>query len=247
MSDGRTYVESPIIMATVRLVAPFVLTYGLFITLHGASSPGGGFQGGVIVASVIVMLSFAYGIDPTWEWLDKRVLVGITSGGILVFAAIALGAVLFGTRSDFLELGVYPAIPHPWKYGIELVEVGIAMTVAGVVIVLFFQLARGAMPPGGSPYAKPSAQRVPNRRRDEAAQTGTASADQSGEETADQTGHESTDEPANGTGYEATNDPADRTDTPTDADSVETDSDPSTSVDDGSDRSSPADEGGDRR
>ncbi|ELZ14194.1 monovalent cation/H+ antiporter subunit B [Halovivax asiaticus JCM 14624] len=235
MSDGRTYVESPIIMATVRLVAPFVLTYGLFITLHGASSPGGGFQGGVIVASVIVMLSFAYGIDPTWEWLDKRVLVGITSGGIAVFAALALGPILLGTGGDFLELGSYPVIPNPWKYGIELVEVGIAMTVAGVVIVLFFQLARGAMPPGGSPYAKPSAQRVPSRSRGEAAQPGTESADQSGDETADQTGHEVSDEPV------------DRTDTPTDADSSATDSGRSTPVDDGSDRPSPADEGDDRR
>ncbi|MFC3958292.1 MnhB domain-containing protein [Halovivax cerinus] len=165
MSDRRTYVESPIIMATVRLVAPFVLTYGLFITLHGASSPGGGFQGGVIVASVIVMLSFAYGIDATWEWLDKRVLVGITTGGIAVFAALALGPILAEPGADFLELGALPLIPNPWKYGIELVEVGIAMTVAGVVIVLFFQLARGAMPPGGSPYAMPSAGPTGEERR----------------------------------------------------------------------------------
>lgn len=155
MSIQRPYTESPIIMATVRLVAPFVLTYGLFVTLHGASSPGGGFQGGVITAAVIVMLSFAYGIDPTWEWLDKRVLVGLASGGIAVFAAVALGPILFEERADFLELGVYP-VPNASKYGIELVEVGIAMTVASVVTLLFFALARGAMPPSGSPSEKPT-------------------------------------------------------------------------------------------
>ncbi|WP_114576468.1 MnhB domain-containing protein [Saliphagus sp. LR7] len=146
MSSRRPYVESPVIMATVRLVAPFVLTYGIFVTLHGASSPGGGFQGGVIAAAVIVMLSFAYGIDLTWEWIDKRVLVGLVGGGVALFGAIALGAVLFG--GQFLEVGVYP-IPEPDKYGIELVEVGIGMTVAGVVTSLFFTLARGAMPPVG--------------------------------------------------------------------------------------------------
>ncbi|WP_247728466.1 MnhB domain-containing protein [Halovivax limisalsi] len=154
MSIRRPYVESPIIMATVRLVAPFVLTYGLFVTLHGASSPGGGFQGGVIAASVIVMLSFAYGIDPTWEWLDKRVLVGLAAGGIAVFAIVALGPILFG--AEFLDLGVYPYVPDPFKYGIELIEVGIGMTVAGVITILFFALSRGAMPPGGEPYPKPS-------------------------------------------------------------------------------------------
>ncbi len=146
MSSRRPYVESPVIMATVRLVAPFVLTYGIFVTLHGASSPGGGFQGGVIAAAVIVMLSFAYGIDLTWEWVDKRVVVGLVGGGVALFGGIALGAVLFG--GQFLEVGVYP-IPEPDKYGIELVEVGIGMTVAGVITSLFFTLARGAMPPVG--------------------------------------------------------------------------------------------------
>ncbi|WP_276257083.1 MnhB domain-containing protein [Halomontanus rarus] len=146
MTSRRPYVESPVIMSTVRLVAPFVLTFGIFVTLHGASSPGGGFQGGVIVASVIVMLSFAYGIDLTWEWLDKRVLVGITAGGVALFGGIALGAVLLG--GQFLELEVYP-VKDAVKYGIELVEVGIAMIVTGVIVSLFFTLARGAMPPAG--------------------------------------------------------------------------------------------------
>lgn len=142
-SRRRTYVESPVIMATVRLVAPFVLTFGLFVTLHGASSPGGGFQGGVILAAVIVMLSFAYGIDLTWEWLNKRALVAVTSGGLALFGGIALGTVFFG--GDFFELPVYP-IEDASKYGIELVEVGIAMIVTGVITSLFFTLARGAMP-----------------------------------------------------------------------------------------------------
>lgn len=146
MSSRRPYVESPVIMATVRLVAPFVLTYGIFVTLHGASSPGGGFQGGVIAAAVIIMLSFAYGIDLTWEWLDKRVLVSLVGGGVALFGGVALGAVLFG--GQFLEVGVYP-IPEADKYGIELVEVAIGMIVAGVVTSLFFTLARGAMPPVG--------------------------------------------------------------------------------------------------
>ena len=63
----RPYVESPIIMATVRVVAPFVFTFGLFIMFHGADSSGGGFQGGVIVGTVILMLGIAFGIEPTRE------------------------------------------------------------------------------------------------------------------------------------------------------------------------------------
>ena len=46
MSDAGVYTESTVIMTTVRLVAPFVFTYGLFIMFHGADTAGGGFQGG---------------------------------------------------------------------------------------------------------------------------------------------------------------------------------------------------------
>lgn len=136
------YVESPIIMTTVRVVAPFVLTFGLFIMLHGADSPGGGFQGGVIAGSVVMMTAFAFGIDATREWVDARAIVGLTSLGVLTFAGIGLGAIaLDGT---FLQYDVYaPFIPHASKYGIELVELAIGAIVAGVVVGLFFVLSAG--------------------------------------------------------------------------------------------------------
>ena len=98
------YVESTIIMTTVRLVAPFVLTFALFIMFHGADSPGGGFQGGVIAGSVIMMLAFAYGIESTRQWVDVRIVSVLASGGVLVFAAIGLGTIALG--GQFLVLAV---------------------------------------------------------------------------------------------------------------------------------------------
>lgn len=134
------YVESPIIMTTVRVVAPFVLTFGLFIMLHGADSPGGGFQGGVIAATVVMMTAFAFGIDATRGWLDARAIVGLMSVGVLTFAGIGLGSILLG--GAFLEYQTYP-IAHASKYGIELVELAIGAIVAGVVVGLFFVLSAG--------------------------------------------------------------------------------------------------------
>ena len=77
MSDAErgTYTESEVIMSTVRVVTPFVLTFGLFVTFHGADSPGGGFQGGALVGTVALMLAFAFGIDATRRWLDRKSVV----------------------------------------------------------------------------------------------------------------------------------------------------------------------------
>jgi len=138
------YTESPIIITTVRAVSPFILTYGIFITLHGANSPGGGFQGGVVMASVAILFGFAFGIGPTREWIDGRILLGIVVAGILVFAGVGLVAPLLG--GNVLQLDV---LPIAVKWGIEVVEVAIGAIVAGVVAGLFFILSQGAAENGG--------------------------------------------------------------------------------------------------
>lgn len=138
--NDRLYTESPIIMATVRVVAPFVLTFGLFIMFHGADSAGGGFQGGVIVSTVILMLGIAFGIEPTRDWVGPSLLVALTGVGVAVFVLVGMGSVLLG--GAFLEYAVYP-VKKASKYGIELVELSIGVIVAGIVAGLFFTIAAG--------------------------------------------------------------------------------------------------------
>ncbi|MUV86621.1 cation:proton antiporter [Natronomonas sp. CBA1123] len=143
-AQRRAYTESEVIMSTVRVVTPFVLTFGLYITFHGADSPGGGFQGGALVGVVVLMLAFAFGIDPTRRWLGTKAVTLVASLGLLVFAAIGLGSVVLG--GAFLEYTRYP-LEDAAKYGIEAVEIGgIALIVAGVIMGLFFLTAAG---PGG--------------------------------------------------------------------------------------------------
>lgn len=137
--QGTPYTESQVIMPTVKIVAPFAFTYGLFITFHGAGSPGGGFQGGAIVAAVVFMIAFAFGIEATRDWVANSVVVGLAVGGALAFAGIGLVPVARG--GAFLQ---YDLLPIPVKYGLESVEIfGIAAIVSGVLMGLFFLLANG--------------------------------------------------------------------------------------------------------
>lgn len=141
MSADDSYVESQVIMSTVKIVTPFVLTYGLFVTFHGADAPGGGFQGGAIIGAVILMIAFAFGIEPTREWLSNPAIVGLIGGGVAAFALIGLATMALG--GAFLEYELLP-IHHAARYGIEGVEVlGIAAIVSGTVIGLFFVMGAG--------------------------------------------------------------------------------------------------------
>ncbi|QLH84335.1 MnhB domain-containing protein [Halosimplex pelagicum] len=144
--DGeRLYVESPIIMTTVRVITPFVFTLGLFVMFHGADSSGGGFQGGVIVGTVVLMLGIAFGIETTRDWVGPRLAVALVGLGVLAFLLIGLGSVALG--GGFLEYEVY-GIHHATKYGIELVELAIGLVVSGIVTGLFFVIAAGVADDG---------------------------------------------------------------------------------------------------
>lgn len=135
--------DSPVVTTTVRLLTPFVVTFGLFTMFHGTSSVGGGFQGGVVVAAAVVTVAFAFGLDQTGRWLSAPATTGFAVSGVLVFAVVATGSLAFGR--SFLDLSAYP-VSKAVVYGIELVELGIGATVATTVVVLFVQLGRGVEP-----------------------------------------------------------------------------------------------------
>jgi multicomponent Na+:H+ antiporter subunit B len=140
------YVESPIIMTTVRVITPFVFTLGLFVMFHGADSSGGGFQGGVIVGTVVLMLGIAFGIETTREWIGPVLPVVLVGVGVLAFLLIGVGSVLLG--GAFLDYPAY-GIDHASKYGIEFVELAIGLIVSGIVTGLFFVIAAGTRDGGG--------------------------------------------------------------------------------------------------
>ena len=143
--DGSTYVESQVIMVTVRVISPFSLTYGLFLMFHGSDSPGGSFQGGAIIAATILMIAFAFGIEPTRDWLRNRTVVALAAGGVTAFTMVGLVPMAFGGR--FLEYELYEEeFGINIKYGLEAIEIGgVAPIVASVLVGLFFLIAAGAM------------------------------------------------------------------------------------------------------
>ena len=46
---------------------PLAAMFGVYVIMHGNSSPGGGFQGGVLMAITLLMFFLAYG----WKGMEK--------------------------------------------------------------------------------------------------------------------------------------------------------------------------------
>ena len=53
--------KNVIVRSTADLFLPLACVYGAYVVLHGHLSPGGGFQGGVLIASAILMVFLGYG------------------------------------------------------------------------------------------------------------------------------------------------------------------------------------------
>ncbi|MCD6415060.1 MAG: sodium:proton antiporter [Candidatus Diapherotrites archaeon] len=77
---------SRIVRDVSRLTFPLFAMFGFYLVAHGHLTPGGGFQGGAIIASSIAMIMVAYGIYGLKEkLLSISELAGLFSFLILVY------------------------------------------------------------------------------------------------------------------------------------------------------------------
>lgn len=56
---------SLIVRTCSRIIAPILLLIGIYVSLHGHITPGGGFSGGVIIAVALLLIIYAFGIETT--------------------------------------------------------------------------------------------------------------------------------------------------------------------------------------
>ena len=88
---------SKIVKTTVSILFPFTIIFGLYVIAHGHLTPGGGFQGGAIVASGCAMLVIAYGSGWVFERIKTKRLAAFESIGGLGFITVALLGLVFST------------------------------------------------------------------------------------------------------------------------------------------------------
>lgn len=129
--------ESIVVKTVCRLLAPFIQLFGLYVIMHGHSSPGGGFQGGVILASSFVLLTIGYGVTAVKRRLSLRTLTTLTSAGVLVYGGIGVACVLLG--ANFLDYGILP-LPDARSLGMLGIEIGVGMTVMAAMVSIFHDL-----------------------------------------------------------------------------------------------------------
>jgi multicomponent Na+:H+ antiporter subunit B len=134
--------DSPIIHVAARGLSPVILIIGLYVFFHGHYSPGGGFQGGVLMAAAILLLRLALGSVLSQRIMPRRLTLSLGAVGALIFAGTGLLALLAGGNFlDYSHLTFGLLTPEYARYyGILLIELGVTMTVMTTLVAIYDEL-----------------------------------------------------------------------------------------------------------
>ncbi len=144
-TGGTQSMRQKIVLREVAdlVIAP-VLIFALYVQWHGDFGPGGGFQAGVIFASGIILYALIYGIVPAQQLMPPRKLAYLPAVGLLLYAAVGIYSMLNG--GNFLDYNAIAQDPHDGQhYGILIIELGVGITVAAVMINIFFSFSERSL------------------------------------------------------------------------------------------------------
>ena len=91
-------------------IGPVILLYGFYVMMYGHISPGGGFQGGVIIASGIILFFLGYPYERGLESRQRRILLAIESISFMAFISVSLLSIIF--EQPFFS-NFFPRLPLP--------------------------------------------------------------------------------------------------------------------------------------
>jgi len=115
---GEEKEEASLIVRTgSKVLFPFIVLLGVYIFVHGHLTPGGGFQGGAVIASGFLLLYLAW----PGRRVGRKAFSAVESLSGLAFLAVGVLGIIYGVgflgnflplgaRNELLSAGVIPII-----------------------------------------------------------------------------------------------------------------------------------------
>lgn len=132
-TDEQKEEASLIVRTGSRVLFPFIILLGAYIFLHGHLTPGGGFQGGAVMASGFLLLYLAWPSQPA----GRKAFSAVESLSGLAFVAVGVFGIIYGVGflGNFLPLGARNALLSAGVIPIIYLAIGLKVgaELAGVV------------------------------------------------------------------------------------------------------------------
>ncbi len=133
-----------IVKTTCRIIMPFIQIFGLYVVAHGHHSPGGGFQGGVILGASMIMYAIAFDLRSALKRMSERTIALLCTLGVFLYSGTGLASLFY--QKNYLDYGALASIlgtdpVTARSHAILIVEIGVGIAVMAVMVVLYYNLA----------------------------------------------------------------------------------------------------------
>ncbi|QGP91023.1 Domain related to MnhB subunit of Na+/H+ antiporter [Neomoorella glycerini] len=141
MGHGMTV----IVKVVARILCPIALLFGVYVVAHGHLTPGGGFAGGVIVASAVIMLILAYGIDGLRSRITSHRLEAMDAFGSFLLVVVGIASLLAGVgfMTNIFPKGGFGTLFSGGAVPLYNLGTGLHVAAGLLTVVLAFILAGG--------------------------------------------------------------------------------------------------------
>ena len=131
------------------IFAWFMVVFGTNVIIHGDLTPGGGFQGGAIVATFLTFLLVAYGGNRLLSWVNERFYTSLVGFGLLLFIGLAFMGFPTSFFYNFVSVtheaamagGAHGIIPPSGT--IALMDIAVGIEVAGGLSLIVIYMFKG--------------------------------------------------------------------------------------------------------
>jgi multicomponent Na+:H+ antiporter subunit B len=126
------------------LLIPFIQLFALYVIAHGHHSPGGGFQGGVMLGASAILFAISHDLRAAVRRIRERTTGLLCAAGVFIYAGTGAFSLLSGR--NFLDYAALAAVLRvdsvmARSHGIFIVEIGVGIAVMATMIWIYNNVA----------------------------------------------------------------------------------------------------------
>lgn len=135
--------DDPILRASSRILVPIIMLFGIYVVLNGHLSPGGGFSGGAIIGSGLILYQNAFGFKHARKLFNEKTYKRVSAAALLTYCLCKTYS--FFTGANHLDSHIPLGIPgHILSSGLILIlNICVGMVVACTMYTFYVMFRRG--------------------------------------------------------------------------------------------------------
>lgn len=130
-----------ILRVITKFLVGTIMLFALYVQFHGDYSPGGGFQAGVIMAVAFILYGVVFSLAQVKQVFPPWLVHRLAALGVLIYGGTGIVSLFMGFNYlDYTALSSHDAV-HGQHLGILIVELGVGITVTGVMVAIYYAFA----------------------------------------------------------------------------------------------------------